>query len=55
MAGPGAISLVIVDAHQMTRLSGWIFLRGGVIVSAFVVLIALSLAEPIGKRLGLSG
>jgi len=55
MAGPGAISLVIVDAHQMASLSGRIFLSGSVIVAAFVVLIALSLAEPIGKKLGLTG
>ncbi|WP_321366295.1 MarC family protein [uncultured Desulfuromusa sp.] len=55
MAGPGAISLVIVDAHQIAHLSGRIFLSVSVIVAAVIVLIALSLAKPIGDKLGVTG
>ncbi|SDZ80760.1 multiple antibiotic resistance protein [Desulfuromusa kysingii] len=55
LAGPGAISLVIADAHQMVHLSGRIFLSVSAVAAALVVLLALSLAEPIGKKLGVTG
>ncbi|HFD81250.1 MAG TPA: NAAT family transporter [Gammaproteobacteria bacterium] len=55
MAGPGAISLVIVDAHQS---SGWIdrlILSAGIILVALTVWIALRMATPIGEKLGITG
>ncbi len=55
MAGPGAISLVIVDAHQADGLSNRLLLCLGIIVVALIVWGALRLAEPIGRRLGLTG
>lgn len=55
MAGPGAISLVIVDAHQMASLGGRMFMSAGIVVVAVAVWIALSMAVPIGKKLGITG
>ncbi len=55
LAGPGAISLAIVDAHQAGGFSGkLVFCLGIVAVAAFVWLV-LRLAEPIGQRLGTGG
>lgn len=48
MAGPGAISLVIVDAHQTTNLSDRLILSTGIIVVAIAVWASLRLATPIG-------
>ncbi|MDQ6950716.1 MAG: MarC family protein [Mariprofundales bacterium] len=55
MAGPGAISLVIVDAHQAVHWSGRWILSIGILVVAVTVWLALRLAEPIGERLGITG
>jgi len=55
MAGPGAISLVIVDAHQAATWSDRLILSAGILVVALSVWLALSLATPIGKRLGTTG
>ncbi len=55
MAGPGAISLVIIDAHQLVDWSGRLILSGGVIGVALIVWVALRLAAPIGQRMGTTG
>ena len=55
MAGPGAISLVIIDAHQLADWSGRVILSGGVIAVALIVWLALRLAAPIGQRMGTTG
>ena len=55
MAGPGAISLVIVDAHQMTDWSDRLILTAGIIAVAMVVWVTLLLATPIGEKLGITG
>ena len=55
LAGPGAISLTIVDAHQAMGWSGKLMLSGGIILIAIIVWAVLWLAEPIGKRLGTTG
>ena len=55
LAGPGAISLTIVDAHQAMGWSGKLMLSGGIILIAVIVWAVLWLAEPIGKRLGTTG
>ncbi len=55
LAGPGAISLVIVEAHQSHGIGGRLALSLAVIVVALAVWIALRLAEPIGNRLGITG
>ncbi len=55
MAGPGAISLVIVDAHQAANLSDRLILSAGIVVVAVAVWAALRLATPIGEKLGITG
>lgn len=55
LAGPGAISLTIVDAHQATGLLDKLFFSVGILVVALIVWLVLRLAEPIGQRLGRGG
>lgn len=55
LAGPGAISLTIVDAHQAGGWTDKLFLSVGIVAIAVIVWAVLWLAEPIGKRLGTSG
>jgi len=55
MAGPGAISVVILDAHLAADWRGRLILSAMVIVVALLVWMALRLAEPIGKALGITG
>lgn len=55
LAGPGAISLTIVDAHQAGGMLDKFVLSAGIVVIAIIVWLVLWLAEPIGKRLGTSG
>ena len=55
MAGPGAISLVIIDAHQTADWVSRLILSGGIIAVALTVWIALRLATPIGQKLGTTG
>ncbi len=55
MAGPGAISLVIIDAHQLAGWSGRLFLSGGVVAVAVIIWVALRLAAPIGQKMGTTG
>jgi multiple antibiotic resistance protein len=55
LAGPGAISLAIVDAHQAANLSGKFAFSLGIVGVAIIVWLVLRLAEPIGERLGTGG
>ncbi len=55
LAGPGAISLAISDAHQVVNISDKFILCAGVILIACIVWLALRLAVPIGKLLGTTG
>ena len=55
MAGPGGISLVIVDAHQAASWSDRLMLSAGILIVSLVVWLALRLATPIGDRLGTTG
>jgi len=55
MAGPGAISLVIVDAHQAANWSDRLILSTGIIAVSIMVWLALKLATPIGKKMGATG
>lgn len=55
MAGPGAISLVIVDAHQAAHWSDRLIVTAGILVVAGVVWLSLRLATPIGEKLGITG
>lgn len=55
LAGPGAISLTIVDAHQAGSFESKLMLCAGILVVAAIVWIVLRLAEPIGERLGTGG
>ena len=55
LAGPGAISLAIVDAHQAGSLPDKIVFSVGIIGVTVVVWLVLRLAEPIGARLGTGG
>ncbi len=55
LAGPGAISLVIVDAQKATSLGNELLFSVGIIGVALLVWAILWLAEPIGTRLGTTG
>ena len=55
LAGPGAISLTIVDAHQAGSFPDKILFCLGIMGVSVVVWMVLRLAEPIGKRLGTGG
>jgi len=55
MAGPGAISVVIIHGHQAVNLQGKILLGGSIFSVALLSLISLYLAESIGKALGVTG
>jgi multiple antibiotic resistance protein len=55
LAGPGAISLAIVDAHQAGSLPDKIVFSIGIIGVATIVWLVLRMAEPIGNRLGTGG
>jgi multiple antibiotic resistance protein len=55
LAGPGAISLAIVDAHQAGSLTGKLAFNLGILGIAAIVWIVLRMAEPIGRRLGTGG
>jgi multiple antibiotic resistance protein len=55
LAGPGAISLTIVDAHQVVSLTDKLVFSLGIVGVAAIVWVVLRLAEPIGQRLGTGG
>ena len=55
LAGPGAISLTIVDAHQVVSLADKFVFSFGIVGVAAIVWMVLRLAEPIGERLGTGG
>ncbi len=55
LAGPGAISLAISDAHHAVNVTDKIILSAGILLIACVVWLALRLAGPIGKLLGTTG
>jgi len=55
LAGPGAISLTIVDAHQVVSLADKLVFSLGIVGVAAIVWMVLRLAEPIGERLGTGG
>lgn len=55
LAGPGAISLVIVDAQKAGGLTGDLLLSAGIAGVSSLVWAILRLAEPIGSRLGTAG
>jgi multiple antibiotic resistance protein len=55
LAGPGAISLTIVDAHQAGNWPDKLVFCLGIVGVAAVVWMVLRLAEPIGQRLGTGG
>jgi multiple antibiotic resistance protein len=55
LAGPGAISLAIVDAHQAGSLPDKLIFNLGILGVAAIVWAVLRMAEPIGVRLGTGG
>ncbi|WP_297446634.1 MarC family protein [Acidiferrobacter sp.] len=55
LAGPGSISLVIVDAQKASGVGAELALSAGIVVVGVLVWLVLRLAEPIGVRLGTAG
>ncbi|MHB1244842.1 MAG: MarC family protein [Sulfuriferula sp.] len=55
LAGPGAISLAIVDAHQAGNWPEKLAFSVGLVGIGVIVWLVLRLAEPIGERLGTAG
>ena len=56
MAGPGAISTVIIESHRMAIHTGHLFIVIGIIVLvSFILWIMLRMAVPIGRYMGRMG
>lgn len=55
LAGPGSISLIIVDAHRVVNIADKLIFSLGICIVAAIVWAVLRLAEPIGERLGTGG
>ena len=56
MAGPGAISTVIIETHRVGMHSGHIFIVMAIIVLvSFILWVMLRMAEPIGRIFGKMG
>ncbi len=55
MAGPGAISLAIIHGHQAVTFQSKLILGITIVAVAFIALVSLHLAKPIGKALGVTG
>lgn len=55
LAGPGAISAVILHAEQAGALADRLVLSGAILLVGIVCWVALRLAVPIGARLGATG
>ncbi len=55
LSGPGAISLVIVDAQHSIAIYHHIMISVCIGMVALAVWITLRLAEPIGQRMGITG
>lgn len=55
LAGPGVISLVIVEAHQAATLGDKLLMSVSCVLAGIILWWILRLAEPIGARLGMTG
>jgi len=55
LAGPGAISLVIVNANQMDQWFEKILLSLGILILAIVIWLTLRIANSLGKLMGTAG
>ncbi len=55
LAGPGAISLVVVEGQKAASLTDHLLISLSILAVAVIVWVTLLLAEPIGKRLGTTG
>ncbi len=55
LAGPGAISLVVVDRQYSTAMYHSIMISVCIVMVALAVWVTLRLAEPIGERMGITG
>jgi multiple antibiotic resistance protein len=56
MAGPGAISTVIIETHRIAILTGHMLIVMGIVVLVSLILwVMLRLAVPIGQRMGTIG
>lgn len=55
LAGPGAISLVVVEGQRAASLADRFLISACILIVAIVVWLTLRLAGPIGRRLGITG
>ena len=55
LAGPGAISLVIVNANQMTQWFEKVFLSLSILIMAVVIWFTLHIANNLGSLMGTAG
>ncbi len=55
LAGPGAISLVVVEGQRAAGLTSHLLISFCIFVVAVIIWLTLRMAEPIGKRLGVTG
>jgi len=55
LAGPGAISLVVTDAQRLGGISGRLAITGCILIVSLLVWLTLRAAQPIGRKLGVTG
>jgi len=55
LAGPGAISTVILAAHKADSVAGQLIIAGGIVVLSLVVWVVLRLSPWIAGRMGATG
>ncbi len=55
MAGPGAISLVILDAHKISTWGGEVLLALAILAVAVIIWLVLLIAEKMRDKLGIIG
>jgi len=55
LAGPGAISLMVVEGQHAANLSDQLMISLCILLVGAVVWLTMRLAEPIGDRLGVTG
>lgn len=55
LAGPGAISLVVVESQRASGLVDRLMLSFCILIISVLVWLTLRLAEPIGRKMGLTG
>lgn len=55
LAGPGAISTVIIDAHKASGVVHYAVIAGEIVALSFILWVVLRLSPLISKRISMTG